>query len=388
MMINYDNVLSDKLKYIKPSGIRKFFDIAAEYDDVLSLSIGEPDFETPWHIREAGIESLEKGRTKYTANGGIKELRAEASRYFARRFNLKYNWDEILITVGGSEAIDLTMRALINPGDEVLIPEPSFVCYGPIATLAGGVPVPIVTTQQNDFRLTAAQLKRAITPKTKLLVLPFPNNPTGAVMSRRDLNSIAAVLRGTDIMILSDEIYAELTYGSKHVSIANIDGMAERTVVVNGFSKAFSMTGWRLGMAAGPKPIIQKLTLLHQYQIMSAPTTSQYAAIEALKNGDADIEAMRAEYNIRRQLILSGLRDMGLECFEPFGAFYIFPNISKFGLSSNEFCERLLREQRLAVVPGSAFGDSGEGFLRISYAYSTENIELALERLKKFIDTL
>lgn len=387
-MMNYDNLFSDKVKTIKPSGIRKFFDIAAEFDDVLSLSIGEPDFQTPWHIREAGIESLEKGRTKYTANAGMRELRAETSRYFQRRFNLSYDEDEVLITVGGSEAIDLAIRTLINPGDEVLVPEPSFVCYSPITVLAGGVPVPIITKKEDDFKLTAAALKKALTPKTKLLVLPYPNNPTGAVMTRRDLNAIARVLKDTDIMVLSDEIYAELTYGSRHVSIANIDGMRERTIVINGFSKAFSMTGWRLGIAAAPRPIIKKMTLVHQYGIMSAPTTSQYAAIEALKNGDKDIEDMRHEYDSRRKLILAGLRDMGLSCFEPFGAFYIFPDISDYGLSSDEFCERLLREERLAVVPGSAFGDSGNGFLRISYAYSVENIELALDRLRKFIGKL
>ncbi len=387
-MIDYENLFSEKVKIIKPSGIRKFFDIAAEYDDVLSLSIGEPDFETPWHIREAGIESLERGRTKYTANAGMTELRQETANYLNRRFGFDYAPENVLITVGGSEAIDLCIRALINEGDEVLIPEPSFVCYSPITTLTGGVPVPIVTKQEDNFKLTASALKAAITPKTKLLVLPFPNNPTGAIMTRRDLSAIAKVLKDTNIMVLSDEIYAELTYSGKHVSFGTLPDMAERTITVNGFSKAFSMTGWRMGIAAGPQPIIKKMTLIHQYGIMSAPTTSQYAAIEALRNGDADIEGMKWSYNERRLLILQGLRDMGLECFEPFGAFYIFPNISKFGMSSNEFCERLLREQRLAIVPGSAFGDSGEGFLRISYAYSVENIKLALERLKRFIDSL
>lgn len=387
-MMNYDDILSDKVKTIKPSGIRKYFDIAAEYDDVLSLSIGEPDFPTPWHIREAGIESLEHGRTKYTANAGMRELRIEIGRYMQRRFNLDYDENEILVTVGGSEAIDLAIRSLINPGDEVLVPEPSFVCYSPITTLAGGVPVPIVTKKEDDFKLTAAALKKAITPKTKLLVLPFPNNPTGAVMTRRDLSAIARVLKDTDIMVLSDEIYAELTYGSRHVSIANLDGMRERTVIINGFSKAYSMTGWRLGFAAGPRPVIEKMKLVHQYGIMSAPTTSQYAAVDALKNGDHDIDEMRAEYDRRRQFILAGLRDMGLSCFEPFGAFYIFPDISGFGMTSDEFCQRLLKEQRLAVVPGSAFGDSGDGFLRISYAYSVDSIRLALERLEKFIKRL
>ncbi len=387
-MIDYENLFSDKVKIIQPSGIRKFFDIAAEYDDVLSLSIGEPDFETPWHIREAGIESLERGRTKYTANAGMTELRQESANYLNRRFGFDYKSENILITVGGSEAIDLCIRALINDGDEVLIPEPSFVCYSPITTLTGGVPVPIVTKQEDNFKLTASALKAAITPRTKLLILPFPNNPTGAVMTRRDLNAIAKVLKDTNIMVLSDEIYAELTYNGKHVGFGTLPDMAERTITINGFSKAFSMTGWRMGIAAGPQPIIKKMTLIHQYGIMSAPTTSQYAAIEALKNGDADIEGMKWSYNERRLLILNGLREMGLECFEPFGAFYIFPNISKFGMTSTEFCERLLREQRLAIVPGSAFGASGEGFLRISYAYSVENIKLALQRLQRFIESL
>lgn len=387
-MIDYDKIISEKVKTIKPSGIRKFFDIAAEYDDVLSLSVGEPDFETPWHVREAGIDSLERGRTKYTANAGIRELRDESARYLKRRFGLGYTGDDILITVGGSEAIDLAVRAIVNPGDEVLVPEPSFVCYGPITTLAGGVPVPIVTRQEDDFKLTASALKAAITEKTKLLVLPYPNNPTGAIMTKKELSAIARVLKDTNIIVLSDEIYAELTYSGKHVSFGTLPGMLERTITVNGFSKAYSMTGWRLGIAAAPRPIIDKMIRIHQYGIMSSPTTSQYAAIEALKNGDADIAEMKETYDARRKLILSGLRDMGLDCFEPFGAFYVFPNISKFGMTSDEFCERLLREQRLAVVPGSAFGDSGEGFLRISYAYSTENIELALARLKKFIESL
>ncbi len=387
-MINYDSILSDKVKTIKPSGIRKFFDIAAEYDDVLSLSVGEPDFETPWHIREAGIEALERGRTKYTANAGMRELRVETANYLKRRFSLDYQPEDTLITVGGSEAIDLAIRALINPGDEVLVPEPSFVCYSPITTLAGGVAVPIVTRQQDDFKLTASALKSAITPKTKMLVLPFPNNPTGAIMTRKELNAIARVLKDTNIIVLSDEIYAELTYGTKHVSFASIADMKERTIVVNGFSKAFSMTGWRLGIAAGPRPIIDKMIRIHQYGIMSSPTISQYAAIEALKKGDSDIEVMKNNYDERRKLILEGVRAMGIPCFEPFGAFYIFPDISKFGLSSDEFCERLLREQRLAVVPGSAFGDSGEGFIRISYAYSVENIKLALERLERFVNSL
>ena len=387
-MINYDKLLSDQVKVLKPSGIRKFFDIAAEMDDVLSLSIGEPDFVTPWHIREAGIYSLEQGKTHYTANLGIKELRTQIARYLKRRFSLSFSPSETIVTVGGSEAIDLAVRAVINPGDEVLIPEPSFVCYQPITLMAGGVPVPIVTKIENDFRLKAAELKAAITPRTKLLILPFPNNPTGAIMEKKDLIEIANVLKGTDILVLSDEIYAELTYGKKHVSIASIDGMAERTIVVNGFSKAYSMTGWRLGFAAGPQPIIDLMARIHQYAIMSAPTTSQYAAVEALKNGDNDIAGMRDEYDRRRKLILKGVRELGLECFEPYGAFYIFPYIGKFGLTSEQFCKDLLYKFRLAVVPGDAFGQSGEGFVRISYAYSQSDIELALGRLKEFIGTL
>lgn len=384
-MIDYDKLLSGRIKNTKPSGIRKFFDIAAEMDDVLSLSIGEPDFVTPWHIREAGIYSLEQGKTHYTANLGIKELRKEISKYLKRRFSLNFTPQQTIVTVGGSEAIDLAIRAVINPGDEVLIPEPSFVCYQPITVMAGGVPVPIVTREKDQFRLKADQLKAAITERTKLLVLPYPNNPTGAIMEKDDLRAVAKVIKDKDILVLSDEIYAELTYGRKHVSIASIDGMAERTVVVNGFSKAYSMTGWRLGFAAGPQPIIDAMARIHQYAIMSAPTTSQYAAVEALKNGDDDIVAMRDEYDRRRIMILDGVHSLGLECFEPFGAFYIFPYIGGFGLSSDEFCKRLLYEHRLAVVPGDAFGRSGEGFIRISYAYSPDDITQALSRLGDFI---
>lgn len=384
-MIDYDKLLSGRIKNTKPSGIRKFFDIAAEMDDVLSLSIGEPDFVTPWHIREAGIYSLEQGKTHYTANLGIKELRKEISKYLKRRFSLNFTPQQTIVTVGGSEAIDLAIRAVINPGDEVLIPEPSFVCYQPITVMAGGVPVPIVTREKDQFRLKADQLKAAITERTKLLVLPYPNNPTGAIMEKDDLRAVAKVIKDKDILVLSDEIYAELTYGRKHVSIASIDGMAERTVVVNGFSKAYSMTGWRLGFAAGPQPIIDAMARIHQYAIMSAPTTSQYAAVEALKNGDDDIVAMRDEYDRRRIMILDGVHSLGLDCFEPFGAFYIFPYIGGFGLSSDEFCKRLLYEHRLAVVPGDAFGRSGEGFIRISYAYSPDDITQALSRLGDFI---
>ena len=384
-MIDYDKLLSGRIKNTKPSGIRKFFDIAAEMDDVLSLSIGEPDFVTPWHIREAGISSLEQGKTHYTANLGIKELRKEISKYLKRRFSLNFTPQQTIVTVGGSEAIDLAIRAVINPGDEVLIPEPSFVCYQPITVMAGGVPVPIVTREKDQFRLKADQLKAAITERTKLLVLPYPNNPTGAIMEKDDLRAVAKVIKDKDILVLSDEIYAELTYGRKHVSIASIDGMAERTVVVNGFSKAYSMTGWRLGFAAGPQPIIDAMARIHQYAIMSAPTTSQYAAVEALKNGDDDIAAMRDEYDNRRIMILDGVHSLGLDCFEPFGAFYIFPYIGGFGLSSDEFCKRLLYEHRLAVVPGDAFGQSGEGFIRISYAYSPDDITQALSRLGDFI---
>lgn len=384
-MMDYGRIISKKAQEIKPSGIRRFFDIAAEMDDVISLGVGEPDFVTPWHIRKEGIESLKKGKTWYTANAGLKELRSEISAYLERRIGVKYGIDEVLVTVGGSEAIDLAIRAIVEAGDEVIIPEPSFVCYTPITELAGGVPVPVRTKEENEFRLTAEELKAAITEKTKLLILPFPNNPTGAIMTREDLEEIAKVLKDTDIMVISDEIYCELTYGVKHVSPAEIEGMRERTIIVNGFSKAYAMTGWRMGYAAAPREILAVMTKIHQFGIMSAPTTAQFAAIEALKNGDDDIIQMKSEYNIRRNLILNELRRMGLSCFEPKGAFYIFPNISKTGLSSEEFAERLLKEEHVAVVPGSAFGDSGEGFVRISYCYSTDHILEALRRIERFL---
>ena len=388
-MIDYNSVLSSKVVEMKPSGIRKFFDLAAQMDNVISLGVGEPDFKTPYAIRRAGIESLEKGRTWYTANTGLAPLKTAIAAYLKRRFELEYNEkNEVLVTVGGSEAIDLCVRALVSPGDEVLIPEPSFVCYSPITTLAGGVPVAIPTRAEDKFRLTPAALEAAITPKTKLLVLPFPNNPTGAVMDRGHLEGIARVLRGTDIMVLSDEIYAELTYGDRHVSFATIPDMWERTITVNGFSKAYAMTGWRLGYAAGPAPVIAQMTKVHQFAIMCAPTTSQYAAIEALKpDCDAEIERMTVEYNMRRSLVVDNLNRMGLTCFDPRGAFYVFPSIAVTGLSSEQFCERLLDQQRVAVVPGPAFGDSGEGHVRISYSYSVEHLIEALKRIAVFVES-
>ncbi len=375
---------------LPPSGIRKLFDIAANIDDVISLGIGEPDFITPWHIRNAGILSLEKGRTQYSSNAGIEELKNEVSNYMYRRFNLRYNpKTQTLITVGGSEAIDLTVRALIKPGDEVLIPIPSFVCYDPITRLAGGVPVLLETKVEDGFKLTPELLKSKISDRTKLLILPYPNNPTGAVMEKKDLEAIADIIKDTDIMILSDEIYAELNYLDKrHISIAEIDGMYDRTVVVNGFSKAYAMTGWRLGFACGHPDIISPMIKIHQYAIMCAPTTSQYAAIEALKSGDGDIEEMRNEYNYRRKLIVNGFNRLGLTCFEPMGAFYCFPCIKSTNLSSDKFCERLLQEEKVALVPGTAFGISGEGYLRASYAYSVDHIKKALERIEHFISTL
>ncbi len=386
-MIDYENTVSRTARDIKPSGIRKFFDIAAEMDDVISLSIGEPDFDTPWHIREAGIISLEQGKTHYTSNAGLLELREAISDYLSRRFKLNYGAEQIVVTVGGSEGIDVAMRSLINPGDEVLVPEPAFVCYDPLTRLAGGVPKAIVTRAEDEFRLTADALRAAITPKTKLLVLPYPNNPTGAIMSKEDLEAIAAVLRDTDICVLSDEIYAELTYGkNRHVSIATLEGMAERTVLVSGFSKAFAMTGWRLGYIAAPEPLIKVMLKVHQYGIMSSPSTAQYAAVEAMRNGDDDIRTMKREYNERRKLILNGLRELGFPCFEPLGAFYIFPSVSHLGMSSEEFCEKLIREQRVAIVPGGAFGESGEGHVRISYAYSREHLKEALRRIQKFVE--
>ena len=384
--MNIGELLNKKVVDMKPSGIRKFFDIVATMPDAISLGVGEPDFVTPWHIREAGIYSLEKGHTYYTSNSGLEELRFEICNYLNRRFNLSYNYkNEVLITVGGSEAIDLCTRAFISAGDEVLIPEPCFVCYAPCVSMAGGTPVPIVTVEEDQFKLTAKALKAAITPKTKMLVLPFPNNPTGAIMDRQDLEEIAEVLRGTDIIVLSDEIYAELTYGQKHVSIAEIDGMKERTIIASGFSKAFALTGWRLGYIVGDSEVIKAMTKIHQYGIMSTPTTSQYAAIEAMKNGDEDVGYMVSEYDHRRKMLVEELNRMGLHCFEPKGAFYAFPSIQSTGLTSEQFCEELLKDQKVAVVPGNAFGESGEGFVRISYAYSVENISNALEKIDNFI---
>ena len=371
---------------MKPSGIRKFFGLVSEMKDVTALTVGEPDFVTPWHVREAAIESLEQGRTYYTANSGLPKLRAAISDYMQRRFSLSYSpKDEILVTVGGSEAIDVAMRAVINPGDEVIIPLPAFVCYEPIAKMAGAKTVIINTKAENNFKLTPEELRGAITEKTKLLVLPYPNNPTGAILTREELSALAQVLRGSNILVLSDEIYAELTYGRTHVSIANVEGMQERTILVSGFSKAYAMTGWRLGYLCAPAPLLSEMTKIHQYAIMCAPTVSQFAAIEAMNNGDEDIARMRAEYNRRRILIHEGLREIGIDSFMPEGAFYIYPNIGKFGLSSEEFCERLLYEEKCAIVPGTAFGDCGEGFARISYAYSTKHIADALEKIEKFI---
>ena len=388
-MMDYQKLLGGNVKGLKPSGIRKFFDILEDMDDAISLGIGEPDFVTPWHIRDAGIFSLEKGFTKYTGNAGLTRLRKEISAYLKRRFDLEYRYsDQIIVTVGGSEGIDLTVRALVNPGDEVIIPIPSFVCYGPITELACGKAVYVETKVENEFRLTAAELRAAITPRTKLLILPYPNNPTGGIMERADLEALAEVLRGTDIMVLSDEIYAELTYGQKHVSMANIPDMAERTVVVNGFSKSHAMTGWRMGYVCGPAPIIVQMLKIHQYAIMSAPTTSQYAAIEAMSDGDGDVEAMRRDYDYRRRFLLDGLRSLKLDCFEPKGAFYMFPGIQRTGLSSEQFCERFLLEEKVAVIPGGAFGTSGEGFVRMCYASSIGNISQALERLGRFLKKL
>ncbi len=384
--MNYEQLLNPTLQQIAPSGIRKFFDIAAEMDDVISLSVGEPDFSTPWHIRQEGIRTLEKGKTWYSPNAGFLRLRQSVAAYIERHNQVTYDpKTEILVTVGGSEAIDLTFRALIRPGDEVLIPEPCFVCYDPLTRMAGGVPVPIVARAEDGFRLTAAAVKAAITPRTKILLLAYPNNPTGAVMPREALEEIASVLRGTDVMILSDEIYGELTYGREHTSITSLDGMRERTVLVAGFSKAFAMTGWRLGYACGPAPVMKQIIKLHQFGIMCAPTTAQYAAIEALDNGENDVTEMRDEYNMRRQLIVKELNALGLTCFEPEGAFYVFPSIQSTGMSSEEFCARLLEEKHVAVVPGTAFGASGEGFVRISYCYSLEHIMEALRRIRAFL---
>ncbi|MCR4906129.1 MAG: aminotransferase class I/II-fold pyridoxal phosphate-dependent enzyme [Clostridiales bacterium] len=387
--MDYERILSRTAQEIKPSGIRKFFDLLGDMKDVIALTVGQPDFVTPWHIRVSAIESLERGRTYYTSNSGTLELRREIAAYTERRFGMTYDpADEIIVTVGGSEAIDIAMRAIVNPGDEVIVPQPSFVCYGPIASLAGGTPVFLETKEADRFKLTPEALRAAITPKTKLLVLPFPNNPTGAIMTREDLEGIADVLRGTDIMVLSDEIYCELTYGRDHVSIASLDGMRERTVVVDGFSKTYAMTGWRMGYTLAPREITKHMLKIHQYAIMCAPTASQFAALEALRNGDEDVAMMRAEYNRRRRYLVGGLRGMGIDCFQPEGAFYVYPNISRFGLSSEEFCQKLLYEGGVAIVPGTAFGDCGEGFARISYAYSVEHIAKALDRIEKFINTL
>ena len=388
--ISADSLISPVIKAIQPSGIRKFFDIVAEMKDAISLGVGEPDFITPMHIRQAGIASLENGHTYYTSNSGLKDLRKEISNYMQRRFDLTYDpASQVLVSVGGSEAIDLALRAVVQPGDEVLIPEPSFVCYKPDAILAGGVPVVLETKQEDNFILTPETLEKAITPKTKVLILPYPNNPTGAIMTKKQLEDIAAVLENKNIAVISDEIYAELTYSdTRHFSIAEIPSMHDRTIIVSGFSKAYAMTGWRLGYALGHPDVISQMTKIHQFAIMSAPTTSQYAAIEAMKNGDEDIEMMRSEYNRRRRFIANGFRDMGLECFEPLGAFYVFPCIKTTGLSSEEFCEKLLYKEKLAVVPGNAFGKSGEGFIRCSYAYSLESISEALLRIEKFIKEL
>ena len=386
--MDYDKLIAPAAAAMRPSGIRKFFDLAAEMPECISLGVGEPDFKTPWAVREAGIESLEHGRTRYTSNAGLKELRAEIARYLDRRMGLKYDpAKEVLVTVGGSEAIDMCIRTLVQSGDEVIIPEPCFVCYEPITTLSGGVPVHVACRQEDEFRLRADALQAAITPKPKLLIMPFPNNPTGAVMEREDLEAIAEVLRGTNIMVLSDEIYAELNYGlQNHVSIAALPGMAERTVVVNGFSKTYAMTGWRLGYACGPAPIIKIMTKIHQSAIMSAPTTSQYAAITALKDCDGEIERMRNEYNMRRRLVVKSFNDMGLSCFEPRGAFYAFPCIKSSGMSSEEFCTKLLEQKHVAIIPGNAFGASGEGYARVSYAYSVEHLMEAIRRIREFLN--
>ncbi|MBE5928665.1 MAG: aminotransferase class I/II-fold pyridoxal phosphate-dependent enzyme [Lachnospiraceae bacterium] len=380
--------LSKVIRDIPPSGIRKFFDIVSEMEDAISLGVGEPDFDTPWHIREEGIYSLEQGRTFYTSNAGLKELKQEVCRYLKRSQNVKYDAEEVVITVGGSEAIDIALRAMLDPGDEVLIPQPSYVSYEPCTILAGGTPVIIELKEENEFRLTKEELLSKITDKTKILILPFPNNPTGAIMEEKDLKEIAEVIIEKDLFVLSDEIYAELTYSGKHVSIVSIPGMKERTVLINGFSKAYAMTGWRLGYAVAPRAILDQMLKIHQFAIMCAPTTSQYAAVEALKYGDPDVKKMREAYDKRRRFLLNELRSMGIDCFTPYGAFYVFPNIKKFGMSSDEFAERLLREKKVAVVPGTAFGACGEGFLRISYAYSIDDLRVALGRIREFIESL
>lgn len=383
------DALSGKVKQIKPSGIRKFFDIVSEMDDAISLGVGEPDFDTPWHIREEGIYSLEKGRTFYTSNAGLSELKIEISKYLDRRFYLKYDpSDEIMITVGGSEAIDGALRAMLDAGDEVILPQPSYVSYEPCIVLADGVPVIVELKEENDFKLTREQLEKAVTDKTKILIMPFPNNPTGAIMTKEELQPIVDFVIEHDLFVISDEIYSELTYSGNHVSIGAFPGMKERTIVINGFSKSYAMTGWRLGYACGPQVILKQILKIHQFAIMCAPTTSQYAAIEALRHGDDDVEKMRDEYDRRRRFLLNAFEEMGIECFEPYGAFYMFPSIKKFGMSSDEFATRLLKEEKIAVVPGTAFGDCGEGFLRISYAYSIDDLKAALERIERFIEKL
>ena len=389
-MVDYEQLLSDRVKIVKPSGIRRFFDAAAAMPDAISLGVGEPDFETPWQIRRAGIQSLEKGQTFYTSNWGLTELRSQIAGLARRKYQLCYDADkEILVTVGGSEAIDNAIRALVNPGDEVLIPEPSFVCYTPLTQMAGGTPVPLPTLAKDQFKLTPDRLRAAITPRTKLLILPYPNNPTGAIMTRDELEAVAAVLRDTNIIVISDEIYCSLTYGAApHVCFAELDGMRERTIVVDGFSKSYAMTGWRLGWAMGPKELMRHICKIHQFGIMSAPTTAQFAGIEAIRTGEDDIERMRTQYDIRRRYLLGELRSMGLTCFEPQGAFYAFPSIASTGLSSEAFCERLLHEQQVAVVPGSAFGKSGDGHVRISYSYSMNHLREACFRMRKFLQSL
>lgn len=383
------NYLSDRIIGIKPSGIRKFFDIVSEMENVISLGVGEPDFETPWHIRDEGIYAFERGKTFYTSNSGLAELRAEINNYLIRRQNISYNpKDEIIVTVGGSEAIDIGLRAILNEGDEVIIPQPSYVSYEPCTILAGGVPVIVDLKSENDFRLTAQELEKAITGKTKILILPYPNNPTGAIMERKDLEQIAEVVKKHELLVISDEIYSELTYKGEHISIASLPDMKERTILINGFSKSYAMTGWRLGYACGNKDIIKQMVKIHQFAIMCAPTISQYAAIEALKNGDEDVKMMRDSYNQRRRFLLNSFKEMGLDCFEPYGAFYVFPSIKEFGMTSEEFATRFLEEERVAAIPGTAFGDSGEGYLRISYAYSIEKLKIAMERLNNFVQRL
>lgn len=383
------NPLSERVVNIAPSGIRKFFDVVNEMEDAISLGVGEPDFDTPWHVREEGIYSLEKGRTFYTSNAGLKELKIEICNYLKRRCDVLYDPDkEVMVTVGGSEAIDIALRAMLDPGDEVLIPQPSYVSYVPCTVLANGTPVPIELEEKDEFRLTPEKLLEKLTPRTKILIMPFPNNPTGAIMEKEDLEKIARIVIEKDLFVISDEIYCELTYKGKHTTIASLPGMRERTVLINGFSKSYAMTGWRLGYAAAPKEILAQMLKIHQFAIMCAPTTSQYAAISALRNGDSDVEAMRESYNQRRRYLVNALREMGLDCFEPYGAFYVFPSIKKFGMTSDEFATRLLQEEKVAVVPGTAFGDSGEGFLRLSYAYSLESLKMALDRIRRFVEKL